>query len=176
MINNTNYNNSFKKKLSSINNLYIFKLFILIFFLLSINQSYSQGYIGKNIEIVKKQIKQDLIKNGFSIGKEGNYHYYKQNEKTGEWDIPGDDFYQILLQQEVEVKISWNRFMNVINVSVFSNNENEIKKIKKIFNPDKWKYIETKYDEKYYLYNGSIITIGGPFSNYQYGIQNYIKT
>jgi hypothetical protein len=151
-----------------------FTLLLITTLLLSINSIYSQSYIGKNIAIAKKQIRQDLIKNGFTIVKEENDHYFTQNEKTGEWDVPSGDFYKILLGEEIEIQIKWNDFMNVINVSAFSNKEMGIKKIKKIFHPEKWKFIETKYTDDY-LYDGNIISLGGPYLNYKYGIQNYIK-
>lgn len=152
---------------------HLFSFFIIVL-LLSANSIYSQSYIGKNVEIVKKKIKSDLIKNGFTIIKEGNNRDFSRNEKTGEWDVPENDYYQILLGQEIEIEIKWNNFMNVTNVGAFSNKYMEIKKIKKIFHPEKWKFIETKYETDYYLYDGNIISMGGPF-HYKYGIQNYIK-
>lgn len=145
--------------------------YLLILFLIISNTLFSQNYIGENITIVKKQIKQSLVKNGFIIIKQGNNHNFKQNKVTGEWNVPAKDFFEILLSQEIKIEIQWNEFNNVTNIGAFSNNEKQITKLKKIFNSNKWKYIKTEFGEDIYVYENSLISFGGPYNKYKYGLQ-----
>ena len=125
------------------------KIITLITFLLISIASIGQLPIGKNKNSGKKEFIALLKSNGYHYLNESVQHLYGYNKETKKWDVPSEEYIEILFKEEFTVNIYYNKYDNIRSIAIDFENEKNKKKLLSIFNYNKWKLIRenAKYKE-----------------------------
>lgn len=127
------------------------------------SKNFGQIPIAEDINIGKAKLLMTFKKNGFTFIKESKLRPYKTNPVTGKRDIPDDEFFEILFKEEITLDVFYNRFGNITNILIRTEDLDYFEKLKNMFSFSKWifdnKYIDFGHNHMSYYYEKINCTI-----------------
>lgn len=125
---------------------------------------FSQIPIGKNIKVGKTELLNFMKEQGFTIIKDSKQEMKAYNNVTKQYDLSvGKIYYSLLFQEEVDIQIFYNKYLNISEIWVMTENEKNTNKLIEAWEFNDWEFVKRKKDilgeSKYYKKNNVYVVI-----------------